>query len=218
MPIGDNQTLSARITKMRRLCDPDQGSDLYHEAASLGQTVLYDTVGGAHPLMEVLRDALKSNDWGRAGAGARAVIALFDEGTLRSPRLLIAHEIEGDLLGIAQNQTEAAEKETDLTRRGVYLAVAAFLAGASLEDALRRLCDAHTISYDSQRTSISRLQGALYQPSKQIEVISRSETKQVIAWGDTRNKADHGNFGEITLAEVVSMVVGVRGFIDKHLA
>jgi len=125
----------------------------------------------------------------------------------------IAHEIEGDLLDIAQAQTQAAEKNTDPNQKQLQLAIAAFLAGASLEDSLRRLCDARRISYDVQRASISKLQSELFQPSKQVEVISSSDNKQITAWGDTRN----GKFGEITYAEVLSMVVGVRAFIDKHL-
>ena len=109
-----------------------------------------------------------------------------------------------------------SEGNTDATHKQLQLGIAAFLAGAALEDALRRLCDASGISYP-QRTSISILQTALYQPSKQIGVISGSENKQITAWGDTRNNADHGWFDKITYAEVLSMVIGVRGFIDKHL-
>ena len=43
--------------------------------------------------------------------------------------------------------------------------------------------DAQGIVYDTQRTSISKLQAA--QPSNQIEVIFLSENKQMTAWGDT---------------------------------
>ena len=100
------------------------------------------------------------------------------------------------------------------THKQLQLGIAAFLAGAALEDALRRLCDTGGISYNPQRTSISKLREALYQP---LEVISRSDNTQITAWGDTRNKADHGRFSEITHSEVLSMVIGVRGFIDKHL-
>ena len=92
-----------------------------------------------------------------------------------------------------------------------------FLQVLALEDALRRLCDANSINYNPQRTSISGLQTALYQPANQIEVVSGSENKQITAWGDARNKADHGRFSEITHSEVLSMLIGVRGFIDKHL-
>ena len=38
------------------------GTAHYYEAASLSQTVLYDTVGGSHPLMAALDNALKSAD------------------------------------------------------------------------------------------------------------------------------------------------------------
>ena len=167
--------------------------------------------------MASIRSALEKSDIFRTLAAARGVVTLFDEGGLTSPRLAIAHEIEGDLLNLAQSQTEAAEKASDAVNKRVHLAIAAFLAGAALEDALRRLCDTHTLEYDAQRTSISKLQSTLFQPSKQIEVISSSENKQVTAWGDTRNKADHGKFAELTQAEVLAMVIGVRGFIDKHL-
>ena len=104
-----------------------------------------------------------------------------------------------------------------LTNFGLQLAIAAFLAGASLEDALRRLCDARRIEYDTEHTTISKLLAMLHQPSKQIEVISSSENQQILGWGHTRNHADHGRFGEITYAEVLAMVIGVRGFLDKHL-
>ncbi|MBI4590605.1 MAG: hypothetical protein HY725_17385 [Candidatus Rokubacteria bacterium] len=166
---------------------------------------------------QVNKSALDKADPFRAVAASRGVVKLFDEGGLTSPRLAIAHEIEGDLLNLAQSQTEAAERTTDSTRKHVHLAIAAFLAGAAVEDALRRLCDAHGITYDPQRASIAKLQSALFQPAHQIEVISSTENKQLTAWGDTRNKADHGRFSEITQSEVLSMVIGVRGFVDKHL-
>ena len=113
----------------------------------------------------------------------------------------------------AQKQVEMSEGNTNATHKQLQFGIAAFLAGAALEDALRRLCDANGISYNP-RTSISKLREALYQP---LEVISRSDNTQITAWGDTRNTADHGRFSEITHSEVLSMVIGVRGFIDKHL-
>ena len=217
MKTDDNNTLKVRIDHIRRLCGEDQGSTEYLEAAMLAQTVLHDTVGGSHPLTVVLSSALEKADWSRALAASRSVIRLFDEGGLTSPRLVIAHEIEGDLLDIAQSQVQAAEAVQDISQKHVRFAIAAFLTGAALEDALRRLCDAKGITYDTQRASISKLQSALFQPAKQIEMISSSENKQLTAWGDTRNKADHGRFSEITQAEVMSMVIGARAFIDRHL-
>lgn len=161
--------------------------------------------------------ALKAAHWERAKAASRSVIALYEAGALTSPRLVIAHELEGELLDVAQAQAEQAEVAKEVVRKQIHLSLAAFLAGAALEDALRRLCDARGLPYDAQHSSISKLQAALFQPSKQVEVISQSENKHITAWGDTRNKADHGRFGELTQTEVVSMILGVRALIDKHL-
>jgi hypothetical protein len=217
MASNESETIRARINEIRNLSHFRQGSEEYFKAASLAQVVLHDTVGGSHPLMAAIQNALQAADWKRAVAASRAVVKVYDEGGLTSPRLAIAHEIEGDILDIAQSQVQEVETSKDSTQKQLQLAVAAFLAGASLEDALRRLCDARSISYDSQRSSLAKLQAALFQPSKQIEMISSSENKQITAWGDTRNKADHGKFGDITYAEVLSMVIGVRAFIDRHL-
>jgi hypothetical protein len=217
MTANENAVIKARVDKIRGLNGEEQDYKEVYEAGSLALTVLFDTVGGNHPLVAVVNDGLKSTNWAKLLAANRAVVTLYDEGGLQSPRLKIAHEIEGDLLEIAQAQAQAAEASKDATQKQVQLGIAAFLAGASLEDALRRLCDARGIVYDTGRTSISKLQSALYQPAKQIEVISASENKQITAWGDTRNKADHSHFGEITHTEVVAMVLGVRAFIEKHL-
>ena len=217
MAEDQNEAMKSRIQRIRDLTLDKQGSNQFLEAGGLALTVLDDTVGGSHPLLAVLDNALKSKDWQGALAASRAVVTLYEQGSLKSPRLAIAHEIEGNFLDIAQAQAQAAETSKDANQRQLQLAIAAFLAGASLEDALRRLCDAHSIAYDVNRTSISKLQSALYQPSKKIEIISASENKQITVWGDTRNKADHGRFGEITHTEVVTMVLGVRALLDKHL-
>ena len=214
---NENATLKTRIDYIRHLCGPRQGMQEYFEAAALAQTVIYDTVGGSHPLMPALKDALEKADWERAVAMSRSVIKLFEGGGLTSPRLTIAHEIEGDILEIAQSQVQAAEADGEADQKAVHLAISSFLAGAALEDALRRLCEANGIAYDTQRASISKLQSVLFQPAKQIEVISSSENKQITAWGDTRNKSDHGKFSDIMYAEVISMTIGIRAFIDKHL-
>ena len=215
MVLNENIRIKNLIEEIRKL---NKGPSHFRVATVVGlsQTVLHDTVGTNHPLMKVLDHALKSKDWFDAFAASRGVVELYDQGGLNSPRLAIAHEIEADILDIAQEQVEASEGNTDAMHKQLQIGIAAFLAGVALEDALRRLCDASGISYDPQ-TSISKLREALYQPSKEIEVISRSENKQITAWGETRNNAGHGRFNDITPPEVGAMVMGVRGFIDKYL-
>lgn len=218
MSPNDQGNIESRVLRIRHLTGDQQGTTEYWEAAALAQSVVHDTVGGAHPIMAALNGALASGDWDRARAVSRSVITLWEEGALRSPRLAIAREIEGELLDIAQAQAEAAEQTVDQSHKQVHLGIATFLAGAALEDSLRRLCDAHGRPYDPQHSSIAKLQAVLYQPSNQVEVISQSENKHITAWGDTRNKADHGRLGDITQTEVVAMVLGVRTLIEKHLS
>jgi hypothetical protein len=218
MTSDEDKTIKTRVERIRQLVRDDQGTAEYYEAASLAQSVLHDTVGGGHPIMSALEKAITSTDYTKAVGASKSVLVLYDQGALKSPRLTIAREIENDFLDIAQLQAQAAEASKDQTQKQVQLGIAAFLAGASLEDALRRLCNNHRLPYDPQRSSISKLQACLFQPSKQIEFISQSENKQITVWGDTRNKADHGKFTEITLTEVVTMIMGVRSFIDKHLS
>ena len=178
MATNDSRAMRSRIDRIRGLISGDDATG-YFEAANLAQSVIHDTIGGSHPLMAALDSALKAADWSRALAASRGVVALYQEGALKSPRLAIAREIEGEILDIAQAQVQAAETNRDGTQKQLQLATAAFLAGASLEDAMRRLCDVRGLAYNAQRTSISKLQAVVFQPSKQIEIISTSENKQI---------------------------------------
>jgi hypothetical protein len=212
----ESPTIKPRIQKIIALTQSGDTIDAF-EAATLAQSVVHDILGGHHPIMGEIESALKAQDWSRAMAASKTVVTLYDNGALKNPRLAIAGEIEGNLVDIAQSQVQAAEQTVDTSMRQTHLGIAAFLAGAAIEDALRRLCDARGLSYDAQRSSISKLQTVLYQPGKQVEIISSSENKHITAWGDTRNKADHGKFADLTHTEVLTMILGARGFIEKHL-
>jgi len=209
--------LKPRIDTIRQLVGPMNNPDDYYEAVSIAQSVMHDTVGSSHPVTFALKNALAGRDYTKAAGAARAVVSLFDHGALSSPRLAIAGEIETDILITAQSQAQAAEKNPDKDSKTIQIAIAAFLAGSALEDALRRLCDASQIEYDANNSSIARLQSVLYQPSNGIEVIGRSDTKKITVWGDTRNKADHGKFHELSITEVAAMIMGVQSFIDRYL-
>ncbi len=215
--MGLDQSVEEAIDEIRSLATERLTQTEWYEATVLALSVLHDTVGGGHPVLQETLEALRGGDALRALASAKAVVKLFDGGRLVSPRLAIAHELEGDILEIAQQQVGRAETAASGDARILHLAIAAFLAGAALEDALRRLCNANNLTYDHGRTTIAKLQTALYQPLNGIEVISTSDTKQITAWADTRNKTDHGKLADLTLAEVLAMVVGVRGFLERRL-
>lgn len=210
-------SIKSRIDRIRQIGGSDNSADENYEALSIAQSVVHDTVGSNHPVMRALDNALNDSDWTKAVGACRAVITLYEQNSLTSPRLVIAGEIETDILAIAQLQAQAAENNQDKDGKTIQIAIAAFLAGSALEDALRRLCDANLLQYDSSKATISKLQSLLYQPSNQIEIIGRSDNKQITAWGDTRNKADHGKFKELTLTEVVTMIMGIQSFVDRHL-
>jgi len=214
----ETASIQSRIDRIRQLTESGNGTDEYYEATSIAQSVVHDTVGGSHPVMRALENSLTDSDWTKAIGASRAVITLYEQGSLTSPRLTIAGEIETDILATAQQQAQAAENNTDKDSKTIQIAIAAFLASSALEDALRRLCDANQLQYDTNNASISKLQSVLYQPSNQIEIIGRSDNKQITAWGETRNKANHGKFAELTLTEVVTMIMGVQSFIDRHLS
>ena len=128
MQFAEDSAIKARIDRIRALTGDDQSTTEFYEAASLAQSVVHDTVGGSHPIMSALQDALKASDYDRARAASRSVAALYDEGAFKSPRLLIAGELEGDIVDLAEAQARAAETATDPLHRQVNLAIAAFLA------------------------------------------------------------------------------------------
>ena len=79
--------------------------------------------------MATLRTCLETADTtmdiAQKGA-ARAVVTLYQTGGLISPRLAVAHEIEGSILDIANAQMQAAERNPDAGQRALQLAIAAF--------------------------------------------------------------------------------------------
>ena len=68
---------------MEKIRDLNAGEhvDRLFQAIALAQSVVHDTVGGNHPIMAALDDALKSDDWDKVMAVGRSVVALYDTGT-----------------------------------------------------------------------------------------------------------------------------------------
>lgn len=211
------QRHASLIAKMRSLIGEDTHIGQTHEAVALAQTLLHDTLGERHPMMATLKAFVQKPDYSQGQGTCRTIITLYEQGALTNPRLQIAKELEEDVIDVADRQWREAEKEQDVATKQMRLAVAAFLSGAALEDALRRMCDKDGLPYDAANASLSKLQAALYSPSNGVEIISKSENSQISAWGQTRNNADHGKFSLVTSVEVQSMLVGIRAFIDKHL-
>lgn len=125
----------------------------------------------------------------------------FQGGYLINLRSLVAAELLGDFI----DQAETLVKES-------YHVPAASLAGAVLEDALRKLCHKNSIPVPD-KTKIDKLNADL----ARAEVYNQLVQKRIIALADIRNNADHGHFDKFSSDDVEDMVKWVRRFITDNL-
>ncbi len=125
----------------------------------------------------------------------------FDRGLLTDLKTLVEAEVLGDVL---------EQAESLLDRK--YHIPAASLAGAVLEDALRKLCDAHGILYPP-KTNIDGLNSALAKAGAYEKLI----LKRITGIADIRNNADHGQFDKFTREDVEDMLKWTRRFIADRI-
>lgn len=125
----------------------------------------------------------------------------FEAGVLFDMRALIAADLLGDFI----DQSEA------LLKAG-YHSPAASLAGAILEDTLRKLCEKQRVPIPAT-TSIDRLNADLARAGAYDKLVQ----KRITALADIRNNADHGHFEKFTVSDVEDMVKWVRKFSADYL-
>ena len=116
-------------------------------------------------------------------------------------RALVEAEVLDDFL----------EQAKHLHDRG-YHVPAASLAGAVLEDTLRKLCAVHRIAIP-EKTNIDRLNAEL----AKSDVYNKLFQKRITALADVRNNADHGRFDEFSAEDVKDMVGWVKRFCADFL-
>ncbi len=96
-----------------------------------------------------------------------------------------------------------------------YHIPAATLAGAVLEDTLRKICTRHQVTWQGD-SSISKLNTELYKS----KVFTKSEFGEIEGWGKLRNEVDHHHFEkpeDVDPGRVERMVEGVRHLIVRYL-
>jgi len=116
-------------------------------------------------------------------------------------RTLLATELLGEFLDQAK-----------LLNAGGHHLAAASLAGAVLEDALRRLCRARGLSVP-KGTDLARLNAELAKAG----VYDLPTQKRVAALAEIRERAHHGQFDKIRREDVEEMVKWVRRFAFHQL-
>ena len=125
----------------------------------------------------------------------------FERGVLFDMRALISAEALGDFIEQAETLLAAG-----------YYAPAASLAGAVLEDTLRKLCERHNVELPAS-TKIDRLNSNLARAG----VYDKLVQKRITVLADIRNNADHGHFHKFAKSDVEDLVKWVRSFSSDYL-
>jgi len=125
----------------------------------------------------------------------------FEAGLLFDVRSLVAAELLGDFMEQAETLLAAG-----------YHVPAASLAGAVLEDAMRKLCEKYSIN-NPPKSGINALNAEFARNGIYDKLIQ----KRITAIADVRNNADHGNFEKFAKEDVVDMVKWVGRFASDYL-
>lgn len=136
----------------------------------------------------------------------------YETGMLRSITEMIEANITGDYL-------EQAEQLLKGNKQGQYNHIpAAVLAGAVLEDGLRRLCARQSPPISVKKPGGSyKMLNALIDDLKNAGLFNELKAKQLRAWADIRNAAAHGQFDEFTRSDVERMLAGVQDFLADYM-
>jgi hypothetical protein len=126
----------------------------------------------------------------------------YSSGYLANVNSLITAEVFDDFL----------EQAEHLFAQGYYQP-AAVLAGAVLEDTLRKLCTREGVvlpdkpKMDSMNAELTKK-----------DAYNKLVHKQVTWLADIRNKAAHGQWNEFTKSDVETMLRQIREFVTTHMA
>jgi len=143
----------------------------------------------------------------------QAVKADYEEGLLDKVTRLIEANVNADYMALA----EQLYKEGKLTEPISHLP-AAVLAGAVLEDALRRLCARQTPTVTTvKRNGEPKMMMALIDELRDVGIYNELLGSKLRHWAHIRNKAAHGEFGEFKRSDVDEMLKGIRTFITDYL-
>ena len=125
----------------------------------------------------------------------------LEAGLLFDMKALISAELLGEFID-----------QADILLSTKYHIPAASLAGAVLEDTLRKLREKNG-SPTPKKSSINSLNAELVKAG----TYGQPTHKQITAYADLRNRADHGEFHLVSPADVEAMVAWVRRFAEEYL-
>jgi hypothetical protein len=124
----------------------------------------------------------------------------YEHDQLFETRRLIEAELFDDFLEMAQHLHEQG-----------YHGPAAVVAGAVLEDGLRKLCTRHSIALPT-KPKLDTMNADLARSGAYTLLVQ----KHVTALADLRNNAAHGNWRAFSKDDVEHMIKDIRRFMEKH--
>lgn len=180
-------------------------SDLFAEWRTQSLVLLSQCLGADHGYTRSFKERTEKPSVPssvKSGMGVlRAASEDLANGYLFDTRSLIEAEVFSDFLEIAQHLVDSGYKDP-----------AASLAGAVLEDGLRRVGSAASVPF-KKSDGLDALNTALAKAG----AYNRLVQSKVDTWRHVRNAADHGNFAEYGADDVRDMIAGVRDLLATHL-
>ena len=164
---------------------------------------------------EMIQDvqSAEPKDIGRIHGMIAALQDDYNQGMLRN----ITEKIETNVVADFLTQAERLLKND---KRGIHTyGPAAVLAGAVLEDGLRRICDRQSPPISTnKRGGHPKAMSILIDDLKKSNVFNELKAKQLRAWTDIRNAAAHGRFNEFERTDVAHLIPGVESFLAEYLS
>lgn len=181
---------------------PTLSADAFSEWQSQSLALLTRVFGADHIYVSQFRDTTKEARHTHSLHGGQGILrAVLDDltsGYLVELRDVLAAEVFTDFLDMAKHLLDQGYKDP-----------AASLVGAVLEDGLRRIA--------SKAGTTGRNLGTLNDACLKAGAYNKLAHQQVTVWITTRNRADHGEFGEYDMRHVQEMHRGVSQFLAQHL-
>jgi hypothetical protein len=125
----------------------------------------------------------------------------INKGLLKISISFIQTEIFSDFLEMAEHIFEQGHKDPPV-----------MLAGAVLEDSLRKICIKNDVAYPADSNI-----GSLNQLLLQKQTYNKIVFKQIDTWKAIRDFADHADFDQYDRDKVKEMLEGIRRFIGEYL-
>jgi hypothetical protein len=180
-------------------------TELFAEWRTQSLVVLRQSLGPEHQYTLAFEDSTKKSNVPSSVHRGKGILRAIREdlmnGHLFDARLLIEAEVFTEFLEMAQYLLDQGYKDP-----------AASLAGAVLEDGLRRIATSQGLPF-KKSDGIDALNNSIAKAG----VYNKLMQSKIDSWRQVRNSADHGKFSEYGEGDVRMLVDGVQDLLAAHL-